>query len=151
MRTLLFGLLAAALLPAAARATDAQDHTARYQREVKTALTERGWYITRDEAGKLVAERRVTSQYGLNEAVIGVNVDKRARLQISFHADGQNHTTSSARASLCYYNKLAPSNVDQTIYPPFALRDPKLTQEYREILAEAEWRLTGDSRKVAMK
>ena len=156
VRNVFLGWFAAAtLLTGTIRAvepsTAAQDRAVRYQREVRTALVERGWRITRDEAGKLTAERRRKIQEGTSEFLIGENVDARARLEISFRADGTNRAVPSARASLCYYNALTPDNVGQTIYPPFALRDPKLTREYRDILAEADSHLADGSRKVAMK
>lgn len=146
MRTILSGLFAAAALfsgavRAAEPATAAQEHAALYQREVRAALSKRGWSITRDEAGKLSAERRKKAPDGTNEFLIGERVDPRVHLDIAFRADGKEHTVAAARASLCYYNAFTPNNVGQTIYPPFALRDPKLTQEYRDILAEVDARL----------
>ena len=58
---------------------------------------------------------------------------------IDFCADGKNHTVSSARASLCIYEPLSSYHDSSFMaYPPLALHDPKLTQEYRDILAEVD-------------
>ena len=107
-----------------------------YQQNVREALTERGWSITQNEAGKLTAERlRIP---GPGDFVLNSD-NSYARLKIDFRADGKSHTVSSARASLCIYAQHS-SHHDRSwmIYPPLALRDPKLAQEYRDILAEAD-------------
>ena len=172
MRNTLFGLFAAAILcSGVARASElsasAQDGTALYQREVRSALTKRDWRITQDETGKLTAERRRIPGLGTGDFVLADD-NTYVRLMIDFRADGKNHTISSARASLIIYEPLSSSKVGFTAYPPLALRDPKLTQEYRDILAEADSHLAagyhtygalgtsglqkvGSSSKVAMK
>ena len=160
---------AAALCSGVARAVEpsasAQDRATLYQQEVRGALRERGWDITQDCSGKLVAERLYTDANGTTNLRFAGTLNTYARLQIYFEADGNNRPTSSAYASYCFYGRL---NKAYLAYPPLALHDPKLTQEYRDILAEANshvavghrtygvsgkvgFQNTGNSDKVAMK
>ncbi len=150
MRNLTIGLFAAAtLFTGAVRATEpsvAQDRTTLYQREVRAALHERGWTITQDEAGKLTAERRWINRNGTSTFVGADDINRYARLQIDFRADDKNHhVAASARASLCYYQSFRSDQAGgYTLYPPSPLRDPKLTQEYHEILADADAHTAAD-------
>ena len=130
----------------------AQDRATLYQQGVRAALRERGWSITQEAEGKLTAERLKTDQGGTTGFHLYGSLNNYARLQINFRADGKNHTTSSAYASLCVYGPLNTNRKEYLEYPPLALRDPKLTQEYRDVLAEAETHLgVGTSGKIAMK
>lgn len=163
MRNTIYGLFAAAaLVSGTARGAEpspaARDHANLYQREVRTALTQHGWNITQDEAGKLTAEHRWIPRNGATGFVLADQTQSTyARLQIDFQADGKDHTNAAARASLCFHDSPSSPRVGFEVYPPLALRDPKLTQEYLDILAEADSHLTagrhgiGDARKVAMK
>ena len=151
MRNTCFGLVASVvLLSGVARGAEpsatAQDRATLYQREVRAALTERHWNITQDEPGKLTAERLELDQRGTGGLLFVGGVDTYARLQISFRADSKTHTSGAAYASLCIY---APDQHSRTTYPPLALRDPRLTREYRDIVAESESRLAPRFRPVA--
>ena len=161
-RTILGLFAAAALFSGVARAaepsTAAQTRAGLYQREVRASLAARGWRITQDEAGKLTAEHRWVSRNGATGFVLADGTDSTyARLQIDFQADGKDHTNAAARASLCFHDSPSSPQVGFMAYPPLALRDPKLTQEYLDILAEADSHLTagrrgiGDAGRVAMK
>lgn len=154
MRNIVLGLFAATtLLTGAVRAvepsTAAQDRAVRYQSEVRAALTKRGWRITKDEAGKLTAERQRPVGSGTDRFVLNDDINKYARLQIDFRAVDGAHTASSARASLLIYNLRSTDGVSEMPFPPSPLRDPKLTQEYREILAEADSHVATDHRAYA--
>ena len=163
MRFALSGLFAAAALFAGAArgaepASAAQTRASLYQREVRLALARHGWSITRDEAGKFTAEHRWIPRNGATGFVIADQGQSTfARLQIGFQPDGKDHTNAAARASLCIYSSPSVPEATYLAYPPLALRDPKLTQEYLDILAEADSRLTAshqptiDSKKVAVR
>ncbi|MBE7212100.1 MAG: hypothetical protein INR65_13850 [Gluconacetobacter diazotrophicus] len=142
--TLSFGVARAAEPPAAA-----PERAASYRQEVRTALTERGWSITGDEAGKLTAERLYINPGDTTGIRIAGTINTYARLQIYLQADGKGHPANSAYASYCFYGT---PNKAYLVYPPLALRDPKLTQEYRDIVAEARAHAAaGTSGKIAMK
>ncbi len=171
MRSTFFGLLTvvtffSGVIHAAEPLPTADTRAALYQREVRAALTKHLWRITQDDAGKLTAERLMLHAGGTS-GVIGGN-NQFAHLAINFRADGKHHTVSTAAASLYIYEQRESTEVGILIFPPLALRDPKLTQEYLDILAEAESRLaaghpafaatgkpgfgtSGDSNRVAMK
>ena len=144
MRNTFFGLFAAATLftgtvRAAAPSFPSQERTTAYQSAVHTVLTERGWHITYDKAGKLTAERpSIKGEDGTREFIIGAGLDKRVQLRINFQPDGQGEVATSAFASVRYYNRLDPYIVGQSQYRSFAYRSPKLTQEYLDIMAQAK-------------
>ena len=114
-----------------------------YQREVGAALTRHRWAVTEDAAGQLTAERHLIPHVGTTLRVIG-NSDSYAHLTINFCADSRTHTAADAKASLyIYQSRSIGSQVDTLLYPPLALRDPELTREYLDILAEADAHLAG--------
>lgn len=144
MRNTFFSLLAATTLftgvtrgaePSAA----AQNRAVRFQREVRAALTKNGWHITEDDAGQLTAERLL-----IQSGVVGiVSSDTTfAHLAIRFRADTESHTASAATAARYIREYPDSPRVGRLVYSPLALRDPKLTQEYHDILAEADGQLS---------
>ena len=162
MRKTLYGLfVAAALVSGTVRGAEpssaARDHAKLYQQEVRAALTRHGWRVTQDDVGKLTAEQRWISHDATGFVLADQTQSTYACLQIDFQADGKDHTSAAARASLCIYESPSSPQVGFMVHPPLALRDPKLSQEYFDILAEADSHLTGGHRgvggsnKVAMK
>ena len=143
MRNTVLSLLAAATLcaggiQAAEPSAPAQARATLYQREVRTALTKHGWRITEDRAGQLDAERRL-----IQNGTVGIisNDTTFAHLAVRFHADSRNHTAATATAARYIRQYPDSPEVDRLVYPPLALRDPRLTEEYRAILAEADGHL----------
>ena len=148
MKNLCSGLLAATLLCGRVSAAEPAVTTPS-QQEVRAALTEHGWDITQDAAGKLVAERLWVNQGGTTGFHVVNSVNTFEPLEIYLQADGKSHPAGSAYASLRTYGRL---NKSYLLYPEHAFRDPKLTQEYRDIVAEAKAHTATESaRKVAMR
>ena len=153
MKNICLGLLTVLALSAnaarAAESPDAASDRKAYQQEVRAALVERGWGITQDEAGQLTAERLYIKPDATAGVRIAGTINTYAHLQIYLQADGKGHPAGSAYASYCFYGT---PNKAYLVYPPLALRDPKLHQEYREIVAEAKSRLAvGGANKVALR
>ncbi len=112
-------------------------------------MTARGWGITQDETGKLVAERLKIDSDGTTGIRVAGSLNSYAHLEIDFRADRRNPAVSAAYASLRIYG---PLNKSSLLYPPLALRDPKLTREYHDIMAEAQAHLAADhSDKIALR
>ena len=127
----------AAASPAATRAS-------LYQQETRSVLSARGWRISRDESGKLVATHRLAVlgasssgklELAPNSAPANPVMHAVALLTLTFQPESV--TRTKCGANILAYTVWAGSNPNK-LPEPFSFNNPDTTKEIEDIMARAE-------------
>ena len=130
----------------AAESASASTRAYFYQREARTVLESRGWHVSQDKNGKLIADHPLglMGAGGGGGQALGLTANPMP-------ADGPFHTYAwltltftpvSVSRTKCAANIVAYTYVSKKQLKPTPFNNPDSTKEIQEIMAKAESRLT---------